>query len=237
MIARIRALAAADAAAFYAAPSSYLLLALFLLATGYGFLSSPSTMLETSLRGVFVWIAFILMFLCPALAARMVTREIEDGPIELTLTAPISDGEFILAKFFAGAAVLALFIAASLVFVLILLGFGDPELGPLASGYLGVITLSLVFLAVSLTGAAAASNQALGFLLGVLLCVSIWVAGHGFAEIRWLPDQLQTALSLPRQFDMFTRGLLDSRAVVLPLTLAALMLFAASLIIELRRRN
>ena len=99
---RILAIATAELGVLCRSPAAWVLTAVFLFAAGYGFATSPATHLETSMRGALSWILFALMFLVPALAARLVTREFEEGTIELTLTAPVSDLEVIAGMYLAG---------------------------------------------------------------------------------------------------------------------------------------
>ena len=235
MIGRIAAVVSADIWVFYRSPWSYGLLALFMAALGYGAVSSPATWLETSVRGALVWVVFIQMFLCPALAVRLLARPVEDGSIELMLTSPVSDGELVIGKFLAGMAMLALFLGCSLTLPLLLVGFGNPEAAPVFTGYLMLVLLTAVFLSLGLLAAALARGQAVGFVLGVVVCVGVWVLGHGTASLASLPPATQFALSLPQQFDMMSQGVVDSRAVILPLSLSALALYCAGLVVEARR--
>ncbi|MEW6185410.1 MAG: hypothetical protein AB1585_06690 [Thermodesulfobacteriota bacterium] len=51
---------------YLGAPSFYIIMALFLLITGYGFGWSPATYLESSLQGFLRWGSFFLLFIGPA---------------------------------------------------------------------------------------------------------------------------------------------------------------------------
>lgn len=230
-----RAIAGAEIGVLFRSPSTYVLWAVFLVASGYGFVASPATHLETSMRGVLSWALFALMFLAPALATRLLTREVEEGTIELTLTAPVSDLALVAGKFVAGLAVLGAWLASTAVLAGQLFLFGEPELGPLLTAYLAIALIAVLFLGVALFGAALATTQPLGFVLGAGLILAVWFSGALLELVPMLPADIRAAMSLANQFEELSSGFLDLRAIVLPLSITVTALFLAVRAIESRR--
>lgn len=235
MVSRTLAIAAAELGVLRRSPAAWVLTALFLFAAGYGFATSPATHLETSMRGTLGWVLFALMFLVPALAARLVTREFEEGTIELTLTAPVSDLEVIAGMYIAGLVTVACWLAGTLPLAGLLALYGDPDPAVLMSGYLGIGLVAALFLALAILGAALARNQALGFVLGAGLILVVWFSGALLSLVPALSPEAQAALSLANQFDELASGIVDLRAIVLPVSLGVVALFLAVRIIETRR--
>jgi len=65
-------------------------------------------------------------------------EEKRTGTYELLLTAPIRTGEIVAGKFIAAAAFMLIMIGLAGMFPLILVAFGNPEIGVMFSGYLGL---------------------------------------------------------------------------------------------------
>ncbi|WP_416897494.1 MAG: ABC transporter permease [Minwuia sp.] len=232
---RIFAIATAELGVLCRSPAAWVLTAVFLFAAGYGFATSPATHLETSMRGALSWILFALMFLVPALAARLVTREFEEGTIELTLTAPVSDLEVIAGMYLAGLLTVAGWLAGTLPLAGLLALYGDPDWAVLLSSYLGIALVASLFLALATLGAALARNQALGFVLGAGLILAVWFSGALLSLVPAVTPEAQAALSLANQFDELASGIVDLRAIVLPVSVATVALFLAVRVIETRR--
>lgn len=232
---RALAIAAAELGVLLRSPATWVLWAMFLFAAGYGFATSPATHLETSMRGALGWVLFALMFLIPAVAARLLSREFEEGTIELTLTAPVTDLELIVGKYLAGLVLAFGWLATILPLAGLLALYGSPEWLLLATGYLAIALVTILFMAMASLGAVLAPNQALGFVLGAGLILAVWFSGAALALLPALSPEASVALSLANQFDEMSNGILDLRAVVLPLSLAAVALFLATRVIETRR--
>ena len=85
-----------------------------------------------------------------AAAESAIAEEARTGTLELMLTRPVREVELVIGKFL-GAFVLLLFmLAVTLVFPFIMLQFGNPDRGPIVSGYVGVILQGAAFLAIGL---------------------------------------------------------------------------------------
>lgn len=232
---RVFAIASAELSVLCRAPATWVLWAVFLFAAGYGFATSPATHLETSIRGALSWVLFALMFLVPAVAARLITREFEEGTIELTLTAPVGDLEVVAGKYLAGLALAGGWLLSTLPLPVMLALYGNPEWGLIATGYLAIGLVAALFLAVATLGAVLAANQALGFVLGAGFILAVWFSGAALALVPAIPPEARAALSLANQFDELTSGIVDLRAIVLPVSLSAVALFLAVRVIETRR--
>lgn len=229
------AIATAELGVLCRSPATWVLWAVFLFAAGYGFANSPVTHLETSMRGTLSWALFALMFLIPAVAARLVSREFEEGTIELTLTAPVSDLEVVVGKYLAGLSLALGWLVTTLPLAALLALYGNPEWFLLGTGYLAIALVAMLFMAMATLGAALAPNQALGFVLGAGLILAVWFSGAALTLFPGISAQARAALSLANQFDELGSGILDLRAIILPLSLAVVALFLATRVLETRR--
>src|SRR6202521_243235 len=95
-------------------------------------------------------LAIVLVIVMPALTMRVFAEEKRTGTYELLLTAPIRTGEIVAGKFIAAASFTLIMVALAWIFPLILIIFGDPEVGVMFAGYVGLSLLALSFVAVGL---------------------------------------------------------------------------------------
>jgi ABC-2 type transport system permease protein len=231
----IAAIAWRELRVFFGFPWAYLITAIFLVVAGFGFGWNSMTYLETTIRGFLTWGGFFLLFLAPALTMRLFAKELELGTIELLLTAPVRDLEVVLGKFLGSLGILAVMLGLTLYYPLLLVWFGQPDLGPLVSGYLGIFLLGAVFLAVGLFASSLTANQVVAFVLGNAMVLALWLVGHG-ANFTGAPvrDVLRT-VSLSSHFPDFGRGVIDSGSVAYFVSLVALFLFLTLRSVEMRR--
>jgi ABC-2 type transport system permease protein len=170
-------------------------------------------------------LAVVLVILVPAITMRTFAEEKRSGTYELLLTSPVRTGEIVAGKFIAAALFVVLMIVLAGIFPLILVFFGNPEIGVMASGYLGLAFVGVCFVAVGLFTSSLTSNQiiaaisAFGALL--LLYVISWPAESGEVELA----SLFRYLSLPEHFAQMVRGIISTQDIVYFLSLIAVALF------------
>ncbi len=231
----IIAIAGKEFHAFLGAPSFYIIIAVFLLVTGYGFGWSPATYLESSIQGFLNWGGFFLLFLGPALTVRLFSEEEKLGTLELLLTAPLRDFEIVIGKYLAALGVFSLMLILSLYYPFLLAFFGHPDAGPLFSGYLGIFLLGAVFLSIGLFASSLTANQIVAYIMASALVLFLWFIGQaGSIGGTWTGRIFQT-ISLSTYFPSFNRGIIDSTGVIYFLSVALIFLFLTLRSIESRR--
>lgn len=231
----IAAIAGRELRTYFGSAWSYIITAVFLTIAGYGFAWSPATYLETTIRGFLGWTSFFLLILAPALSMRLFAKEIELGTIELLLTAPVRDIEVVLGKYLASLGILTGMLILTLYYPLLLFWFGDPDFGPLVSGYLGIFLLGAVFLSVGLFASSLTSNQAVAFVLGSGMIFVFWFIGRAAYFMEGTTRDLLKHISLSGYFPDFCRGVIDTGAIVYLLSITALFLFLTLRSVEMRR--
>jgi ABC-2 type transport system permease protein len=108
-----------------------------------------------------------------------------------------------------------------------LIAFGDPDLGPIGTGYLGLFLLGSTALAIGLFASSLTSNQIVAAVVAGGILFALWFIG---AAAEFLPEALREVinhLSLSFYFPDFVRGVIDTRGVVYYLSITALFLFLA----------
>src|ERR1700686_2150663 len=159
-------------------------------------------------------LAIVLVILVPAITMRSFAEEKRTGTYELLLTAPIRTGEIVAGKFIAAGCFTLIMVALAWIFPLILIIFGDPEVGVMFAGYLGLAMLALSFVAVGLFTSSLTQNQIVAaissFGMLILLYVISWPATAG-GGLVW---SLLKYISLPEHFSTMVRGVIDTSDIV-----------------------
>jgi ABC-2 type transport system permease protein len=169
---------------------------------------------------------------------RLWAEERRSGTMELLLTMPVAPWQAIVAKFLASWIFLALALVLTFPAVVTVNLLGDPDNGVIAAGYLGSFLLAGAYLAITCMTSAMTRNQVVAFILAVVLCLFLILAGFNPVTdlmVRWAsPAVVDTiaAFSVVTHFDGFQRGVIDSRDLVFFLSIIGFALFATGVIIR-----
>jgi ABC-2 type transport system permease protein len=180
-------------------------------------------------------LAIVLVILVPAITMRSFAEEKRTGTYELLLTAPIRTGEIVAGKFIAASAFMLIMIGLAGMFPLILIAFGNPEIGVMFAGYLGLAFLAISFVSIGLFTSSLTQNQIIAaiscFGLLLLLFVISWPAQTGGSSF----SDLLRYLSLPDHFAQMVTGIIDTRDIVYFLSLIFVALFLTQRSVESAR--
>ncbi len=237
MIGRIAAVAEREIKSYFVSPVAYVVIAFFLVIAGYLFSLILFNTREATLRYLLSNISVVFLFIVPALTMRLIAEEQRSGTIELLLTNPIRDAEVVLGKYLASLVLLLVMLALTLYYpaLLYLLG-GNPDRGPMLSGYLGVVLLGAGFLAVGLFASSLTQNQIVAAIVAFAILLVLWLSDSlgGFAGGGPI-SSIVNWLSVNNHFQEFSRGVIDTNDILYFLTLAAAGLFLTYLSIQTRR--
>jgi ABC-2 type transport system permease protein len=226
---------------YFASPVAYVFIVIFLLLNGFftfmlgGFFEGGEASLS---RPFFNWHPWLYLFLVPAAGMRLWAEERRVGTLELLLTMPITAWQAIVGKFLACWAFLAL--ALFLTFpVVISVGYlGDPDGGAIFAGYLGSFLLAGAYLAVTLATSAMTRNQVISFILSVVICFFLILAGWEPVTnllVRWAPTWVVEGVagfSVMPHFATFQRGVIDIRDLLFFASVILFSLFGTSVILR-----
>jgi ABC-2 type transport system permease protein len=249
----VLAIAQKELKSYFASPIAYIVIGLWALLYGYFFSSLLALFVRTSmqvgqfggpqamnineqmLRPLFQNMTILVLFLMPMITMRTYSEEKRSGTIELLLTAPLTDLQIILGKFFGALALYAAMLAVSLIHVGILFVYGNPEWKPVASAYLGLLLFGGCFIAVGLLISSFTKNQivagTLSFGVFLLLWVLDWMGG--FTGPRM--SALLGYLSIIGHFDDFSKGVIDTTHVIYYLSFITFGLFLTARSVDMER--
>lgn len=180
-------------------------------------------------------LTIVLVIMVPIITMRSFAEEKKGGTYELLLTSPLTVSQLVLGKFLGTLSFVLVMILLTGIYPAILLFYGNPELGILASGYLGLFLLAVVFVSVGLLTSSLTENQIVAavscFVILLLLYVLSWPAETTGADL----GDLLKYLSVIEHFNEMVKGVIDTKDVVYFLTLILLSLFLTHRSVEASR--
>jgi ABC-2 type transport system permease protein len=211
--------------ALFSSPIAYVVLAAFLLIMGYSFLLTLFIGHSPSLVHLFFQMFVLFLLTVPIITMRLVAEERKLRTMEVLLTSPVTEIQIIFAKFAASMSLLLLMLALSGAYPIILAIYGNPDWGPIFSGYLGLVLLGGALVAFGLLTSSVTTNQIIAALLSLSVFLLLWIIDD-FGYLLPDPfDALVTDLSLSIHFKPFATGSLYLSDAAFYLTAMPLALF------------
>jgi ABC-2 type transport system permease protein len=243
---KILAIVRRELIAYFSSPLAYIVLTAFLLMQGYifsiivSFLNNPMTQAMTPLRlffggTVFFWL--FLLFTVPVITMRLLAEERRSGTIEVLLTSPVTEGQVIAGKFLAALLFYVVLWLPTLIYVVLLKQHSSIDLRPVLAGYLGVLLVGFLFLAVGTFTSTLTNNQLIAAIIAFAVLIALFSIG--------LVEQLLVSSSVIRDalgymnlwthMDDYAKGIIDTRHVVYELSVGLLFLFLAAKSLEVKK--
>jgi ABC-2 type transport system permease protein len=221
---------------YFVSPVAYVIVAFWLVATGFFFWRSVDVTNEATLRDVFSVVTILLLLISPALTMRLLAEESRTGTLELLLTAPVRDWSVVIGKFLGALGLYAVMIGLTLFYpILLMLLGGNPDWGPIWSGYIGLLLLGMSFLAVGLFASSLTSNQMVSAVIAFVILLILFVISQVAGSVSTGVGDFLSKFSLTDHFDSFPRGIIDLKDVIFYLTFTAVVLFFTIQVVEGRR--
>src|SRR2546428_7731055 len=118
----------------------------------------------------------------PMVTMRLFAEERLSCTIELLLSYPVRDGAVLVGKYLGALTLYALMLAGTLLYPALLLVFrAQPEWGSLATGYLGLLLMGAMFLAVGVFASSLTESQ-------IVAGLGTWCILLMFWAVRWPAD-------------------------------------------------
>lgn len=249
-------IAGKELAGYFVQPVAYVVMTVFLLLGGFFFFSllqrfgmliqmysamqNPEVMQRINLNQIVIEpllhnLSIVLVILVPAITMRAFAEEKRTGTYEFLLTAPIRTGEIVAGKFIAAAVFILIMVGLIWIFPIILMAFGDPEVGVMGAGYVALALLGVCFVAIGLFTSSLTQNQIIAAIscLGILLLLYVisWPLQSGGGIL----GDLLRYLSLPQHFGQMVGGVIDTSDIIYFCTMIFVALFLTQRSVESAR--
>lgn len=231
----ISAIARRDLAAYFGSPTAYVLLAVYLVLSGYFFYTDVALfvtfgaqVLSTGLwRFVFVDYRLVTLLVLPLVTMRLFAEERKLGTIELLWTLPVKDYQVILGKFIAAWAFFAVIVLLAMIPFAVFYAFFPFDLGPPIAGFVGLLLLGTAFIACGIAASTLTENQVVAAMLTYGVLVFFWFMTWNEAVGDEAVIRVLLLLSLFDHYYNFATGSIQTADVVYFVVFIALFLFAA----------
>lgn len=177
-------------------------------------------------------LSIVLVILVPMITMRAYAEEKKGGTYELLLTSPLRTGEIVLGKFLASFVFICIMLGMTGVYPAVLIAFGNPEIGVLLAGYLGLLLLATSFVAVGLLTSSFTENQIIAAVSGLVATLLLYIIGWPADTAGEVLGPLLRYLSATEHFADMVNGLIDTQDLVYFASLILLSLFLTQRSVE-----
>jgi ABC-2 type transport system permease protein len=234
-----------ELASYFATPLAYVFILIFLvLAAALTFyLGNFYERGQADLVPFFNFHPWLYLFLIPAVSMRLWAEERKSGSIELLLTQPVTLWQAVLGKFLAAWIFVAIALALTFPMWITVNYLGSPDNGAIVASYLGSLLMAGGFLAVGSCMSALTRNQVIAFILTVVVCFALLLAGFPLvldAVRAWAPQVIVDAvasLSFLAHFESIVKGVLDLRDLLYFAMTIGFFLLATAVVLDVRKSS
>jgi len=232
--------------AYFSSPIAYVVLTIFVFLSGLFFRTILSQVLQMGLMaamqaqqlgprpmdmpgmvssGFLSTMSVIMLFMIPMITMGLFSEEKKRGTIELLLTAPITDLQVVLGKFFAAGTFFLIMLGLTWVPMSILYMYGSPASGPILTAYLGLFLYGLAIIAIGLFISTLTENQIIAAVISFGTIMMLWLVDVLASNAEAGSKDVLTYLSILSHLDDFMKGVLSTSHVIFYLSLMLVALF------------
>jgi len=232
---------------YFVSPVAYVVLTIFLLLSGMFFQNAISEVLRMSRmqamqamqggqippmdvpaivsRYFLSSLSVILLFMIPMITMALFSEEKKRGTMELLLTAPLTDVEVILGKFFAAGSFFVILLLVTWIPMGVLFIFGKPAPGPILTAYLGLLLYSLSLVAIGMFISSLTENQIVAAIISFGTFLVLWLINAFASGTQGVTKDVLSYLSVLDHLDDFMKGVLTTSNIIFYLSVAFLGVF------------
>jgi ABC-2 type transport system permease protein len=235
--------------AYFMSLTGYIIIAAVTFLLGLSFVvllvkleQEPTAIPVTELFYVTQFFWLILLLSTPVITMRLFAQEKASGTFETLMTTPVSELQVVLAKFSAGLIFYVVTWLPLLACLLIVRHFSNEaapfDAGIVASTFLGIVLLGGLFVSLGCCASALTRSQVSAAMITLMACACVFCIGvladRSPSQNDW-QAQLLSSLAFFEQMHDFARGVIDTRPIILYVSLTLFFLFVTLRIVESRR--
>ncbi len=131
-------------------------------------------------------LTFLMFLIAPLLTMRLIAEESREGTLEVLMTLPMNESQFIIGKFLAAWGYYTVLLLLSVVYYLLLTLVGIPDQGVAFGAYFGAWLFGGAVLAIAMIWSAVTEDQIVAAFLGAATILvlylaeiaAVWIAGQ-----------------------------------------------------------
>jgi ABC-2 type transport system permease protein len=239
----ILAIAHKELKAYFASPIGYIVVAVFALLMGFFFSAILEIYVQQSvqmaqfggapqmnvndqvIRPLMLNGSVMVLFVLPMITMRTYSEEKRSGTIELLLTSPLTDFQIVMGKFVGAMALYAAMLAVTVIDMVLLFAWGNPEWAPVVGSYIGLLLMGGCFVAIGLFVSSTTKNQVVAAVVTWAIFLMLWVIDWISSSLQGPMQSIVQYLSFTNHFDDFSRGVIDTKHLVYYVSFIAFGLF------------
>ena len=226
-----------DLGSFFNSPIFYVITTIFLIIYSYIFINILSffsmqsvqsgqfqqmgialNINEMVIEPSFQNMAVILLLMIPIVTMRSFSEEKKSKTFRLLLSSPINLKEIVLGKFLACMIVVMVMVLLSSYSLGFLFMIAEPDLGPVLTGYLGVLLMAGCYVSVGVFASSLTENQIVAAVITFGFSLFMWVIGWGSQSTDSATGQVLEYLSIMEHMDRFLKGIIETSDLTYYLT-------------------
>ncbi|MER3446988.1 MAG: hypothetical protein C4291_09155 [Candidatus Dadabacteria bacterium] len=234
---------------YFASPVAYIILVVFLVLSGIFFFFYLESFIKSQfdprfqlfreklnlnefvIRPYFGTISVVLLFIIPLITMRLIAEERKNFTAELLFTLPVRVSQIVLGKFLASFSLFAIMLVLSAIYLVVLRVYGNPDLGPVLSAYLGLFLLGGSLISAGLFASSLTENQIVAAVISFGILLVFWILGASSDA----DNSILGYISIINHFDNFTKGVIALRDTIYYLSFVFFGLFLTYIMVESER--
>ena len=154
--------------------------------------------------------AVVLLLIIPIVTMRSFAEEKKSKTFRLLLSSPVHLKEIILGKFLACMIVVTLMVLISSYSIGFLFMIGEPDVGPVLTGYLGILLTAGCYVSVGIFASSLTENQIVAAVITFGFSLFMWIIGWGAQVANSSTGQVLEYLSIIEHMDRFLKGMIET---------------------------
>ena len=154
--------------------------------------------------------AVVLLLIIPIVTMRSFAEEKKSKTFRLLLSSPVDLKEIIWGKFLACMIVITLMVLISSYSIGFLFMIGEPDIGPVLTGYLGILLTAGCYVSVGIFASSLTENQIVAAVITFGFSLFMWVIGWGVQATNSTTGQVLEYLSVIEHMDRFLKGMIET---------------------------
>ena len=227
---------------YFTSPIAYIMIAGFLLIMDWMFFfnldhvneitmqykasgTKVLSLTEGIVRPLYGSMNVIFLFITPFITMRLFAEERKMQTIQLLMTSPVSVGEMVFGKFLSSVMLITTMLLLTLIYPVILVMYGNPDLGPIFTNYLGIFLMACCYLSTGIFFSATSENQIAAGAMTFAAGFFFWLVHMASQSAGPFLQVILEYLSLTQHFNKFNMGIVNSSDVIFYLSYIGLGLF------------
>ena len=154
--------------------------------------------------------AVVLLLIIPIITMRSFAEEKKSKTFRLLLSSPVHLKEIIWGKFLACMIVITLMVLISSYSIGFLFMIGEPDIGPVLTGYLGILLTAGCYVSIGIFASSLTENQIVAAVITFGFSLFMWVIGWGAQTANSTTGQVLQYLSVIEHMDRFLKGMIET---------------------------